>query len=54
MEKEGLLPFLDIDAYRKLNSSLVIKSIGGPPIPIFIYIGIHITTLQTNNQSWLP
>lgn len=25
-----------------------------PPIPVFTYIGIHITILQTNNQSLFP
>jgi hypothetical protein len=32
----------------------VTKSIGSPLITICIYSRIHITTLQTNNQSWLP
>jgi hypothetical protein len=30
------------------------ESIRSPPIPIFIYIGIHITILQSINQSSLP
>ena len=53
-EEEGHLPFLDILIYRIPDGSVVLSLIGSPPIAICIYTGIHFTTLQANNQSWLP
>jgi hypothetical protein len=53
-EEEGHLPFLEMFIYRIPDGSVGLSLIGSPPIPIFIYTGIHFTTLQAINQSWLP
>jgi len=52
-EEEGHLPFLDIHIYRLPDGSVGLSLIGSPRLPIFIYTGIHFTTLQAIHQSWL-
>jgi len=53
-EEEGHLPFLDIHIYRLPDGSVGLSLIGSPCAPIFIYTRIHLTTLQANDQYWLP
>jgi hypothetical protein len=52
-EEEGHLPYLDILIYRIPDGSVVHSLIGSPPVAVFIYTGIHFSTLQANNQSRL-
>jgi hypothetical protein len=53
-EEERHLPFLDILVYRIPDGSVGLRLIGSSPVAIFISTGIHFTTLQASNQSWLP
>jgi len=53
-EEEGHLPFLDIHIYRLPDGSVGLSLIGSPRVTIFIYAGIHFTTLLAIHQSWLP
>jgi hypothetical protein len=54
IEEHSHLPFMDIDIYRKTDSSLGHKVYQKPPTPISTYTTILITTLLTNNPSSLP
>jgi hypothetical protein len=52
-EKEGLLPFLGIDTYRKLDDSLGHKVYRRPNHSnFFLHRDSH--HHPANNQSWLP
>jgi hypothetical protein len=53
MEKEGPLPFLDIDIHRKLDSSLGQK-VYQQPTNTNLYLHQDSQHHSAINQSWLP